>query len=243
MAHRLPTVAALLLLLVGSGCERKPAPPPPPSGTATAAPAADAAKAPRWTYRAKVTRDGEAPETAAPDATRELDLVETGLREVAGYRVHDLIVEVGGRRQGAEDLDRLGLTAAPFPEFAPHLALVFGTHKAQPSAWLLLGDDAPDADEVRTLVAEDPTWPLSPTAKLDGSPAALRPDDEGVYRKAIGSWPSLCAALQHPSPDTGDYYSHERCLAPEVGLTRLEFDSVWGGYELELVRAPDHWQR
>jgi hypothetical protein len=243
MAHRLPTVAALLFVLVSTGCERKPAAPIEPSGATAAATASDASKAPRWTYRAKVTRDGEAQEAATPDATRELDMVETGRREIAGYRVHDLVVEVAGTRQGPDDLERLGLTAAPFPEFAPHLALVFGTFKGQPAAWLLLSDDAPDADEVRTLVAEDPTWPLAPGAKLEGSPAALRPDDEGVYRKAIGSWPSLCAALQHPSPDTGDYYSYERCLAPEVGLTRLEFDSVWGGHELELVRAPDHWPR
>jgi hypothetical protein len=54
----------------------------------------------------------------------------------------------------------------------------------------------------------------------------------------VKSWDSTCSGYIHPSPDTGDFFSSERCFAPNVGITRLVFDSVWGGYELELESGP-----
>ena len=63
-------------------------------------------------------------------------------------------------------------------------------------------------------------------------------DEPLVYRKQVGPWDSVCSGLMHPAPESGDFFSWERCFEPSVGITRLVFHSVWGAYEAQLTEAP-----
>jgi len=195
-------------------------------GAPAAAPAAVSPR--RWIY--ELTFPAAGPE-AGQGAARphRLELAEAARREVAGHRVVELVATLDGEPLTA---DRLGaLAPAPFPTFSPRLALVRG----DAGIWLLFAnEEGASVAEVSEIVRDPPTWPLA------GGPraAATVTDEAVVYRKQVGPWDSLCSGLMHPSPESGDFFSWERCFEPTVGITRLVFHSVWGAYEAQLVEAP-----
>lgn len=178
----------------------------------------------RWTYRMTPADDAKKPVT--------LVLVEAGRRALGRRLVLDLVVELGGKRATADDLSELGMSAAPFDTFAPTLALVVDARQTA----LILGGPVTDGAALASALADATVWRLEDGKK---KPPRQPPSDRRyAYGRKVGAWRSICSAYLHPSPDTGDTFESELCAAPGIGVTLLDFDSVWGGYRLELVEPP-----
>jgi hypothetical protein len=222
MHERGMRVVAVMALCagVGAGCAGTT-----PPARAPAAPAAP------WVYELRVPGAGDdASAVSATAAPRRLELREVARHEVAGHRVVELAASVDGEALTADHLG--ALAPAPFPTFAPRLALVRG----DAGIWLLFVSDERGASEasVTEVLRDPPTWPLAGAASSPGGGS----DEPIVYRKQVGPWNSVCNGLMHPAPESGDFFSWERCFEPSVGITRLVFHSVWGAYEAQLVQAP-----
>jgi hypothetical protein len=181
----------------------------------------------RWLYRGNTVTE------AGDKAPLELAFVETGRRAVGAYQVVDLTVHLDGK---AIDDEQIGhINTAPFTIFARKLGLIIGKDV---TAFVLLGD-APLAEaSIKEALAHGTKW-RAKDAKRKPPRAAHEPQDRPyAYGRKTGDWSSICEAYLHPSPDTGDFYETERCFAPRVGVTVWTFESAWGGFELELVKAP-----
>jgi hypothetical protein len=221
--------------------EAPPAEAPPAEAPATE-PAAAADPAPvgaplpadarTWRYRgviSNVTDEGQEVEKKI-----DVDLVETGRRTVGERVVVDLAAARAGQRLAADALAEL--SPAPFTTFAPSISLVYGTRK-EPSIWLLMGE-APASDaEIAAAVKERPTFrtakSLPARAKIK-----MKPDTWLYWSDRVESWDSSCGGEEHPSPDSGDSYTSTICYAPSVGVSRIDFDSVWGSFDLVLTTRP-----
>ncbi len=184
----------------------------------------------KWTYRGTAGTEAD-----AKPKPLSLSLVEIGRRTLAGRATVDLAVEVDGKRQTREQLAALGLASAPFPVFTQSwsLLLASGAEEAR-----LVGGDQPATPAAlkEPMEGASCTWKKADARKK--RPKSPRGDRAFGYGKKVGRWPSVCAAFEHPSPESGDFYAIEHCFAPGVGVTRLSFESVWGRFELELVEPP-----
>jgi hypothetical protein len=94
------------------------------------------------------------------------------------------------------------------------------------------------APKLRQELGKRPSIPLSKSLTVWEKLKDIPGDRDFNYRRKINAWESYCLGYQHPSPESGDTFSSERCYAPEVGLTSFRFDSVWGSYHLDLVAPP-----
>ena len=232
-----------IALLAVSACSKKTSPGTDAASAAAALvptaadapappPAFDAAPAElRWVYEMKVMDDaGNAKE-------HEVTLVERGRKTVAGMTAIQLGVLLDGKPITDEKLEEV--SGAPFTTFAASFTLLVGEKKKRRGVWLLFGaTDKLDADVVKEALAEPPTWPLDPAARKKPEPAEGPSDEVFVYGKKIGAWDSVCTGYLHPAEESGDSYAWQKCFDPAAGITRLEFDSAWGGYELALTTAP-----
>jgi hypothetical protein len=180
---------------------------------ATTASAAAAEPPRRWVY--ELTAIGDDGNKKPPV---ELTLVETGRKEDGKTRTLELAAEVGGKRLDSDRMSELGLASAPFETFGAKLVLKVG------------------ADKVTLTGGADAKWKLK---DLKRKKPKNEPENRSFsFGEKHGVWQSVCQSFLHPSPDTGDYYGTTRCYAPGVGVTYLDLDSAWGGYELELVTPP-----
>ncbi len=241
-------LSTLTLSVHGSALATPPAPPSAPPAPALAVvgavppvvvPTTQPAKpepatqpARRWLYRGKIVGEAEGDD----EPSVEMALVETGRRKVSTREVVDLAVEIDGKRADDEMLRDLGVSAAPFPSFSPQWSLVVDREAAGPVVWLV-GTSAPDAAEALDRALDDATpWHLG--WRMSKRPKAPPADRAYFFRDKVAGHESVCEGFAHPSPDTGDYFESERCFGAGVGITRLMFDSVWGGYKFDLVKAP-----
>jgi hypothetical protein len=182
-----------------------------------------------WRYAGKII-DGEGKSRPA-----QLELREIGRRSVGARTVVDLAAYRRGKPIPGELEEALGIPHAPFTTLQSHFTLVLGRDKRGPYVAVLLGEEPATPERIDKV---DEEWArFRPTSRPH--PGASAPLDRSFrYTATFGPRQALCEAYEHPSPDTGDNYEHERCWAPGVGLVQLKFDSVWGGYELSLERAP-----
>lgn len=198
----------------------------PPSPDATP-PDATPPKPSRWVYKAVLTHNED-----MKRSKHEVVFLETGRKKVGDRQAILLAVEVDGKPMSEEMLE--DWSGAPFPTLASTLSLLVGTHKKERVVWLVFGPPEKAEESVEPL---PPTWPLGEAARRQKPPK--EPTGEPyVYGKKIGAWSSICAGDEHSGEESGDSFSWERCFEPTVGITRLEFESVWGGYELSLTSAP-----
>ncbi len=185
----------------------------------------------RWVYDATLT-DG----ATGQRSTHRVELVELSRAERADVTITTMVALLDAQRITATTLDAFG--TAPFLVFGVRLVLLSGKHDGQAGVWMLFGDDQ-DIDDaaISRALATPPTWPLA-VRKTSRPSAADHPDEAVYYRRKVSRWDSVCVAMDHPSPDSGDFFSFERCFAAAAGVTRLEFSSAWGGYALDLVTPP-----
>jgi hypothetical protein len=201
---------------------------PEPSGKAALA------SARRWKYRGQ-GQDGAGTSQPTP---LQLDLVEIKQYEVAGHPLIELGVELNGALMGREELGKKGFAFAPFPILSPLFVLAGGKHRKKPGLWLFEGDVALPEAEARSALDKPPSIPLDSSIPRWESLKDPPGDRDFTYRRKVGAWESYCLGYQHPSPESGDTFTSERCYSPEVGLTSIRFDSVWGSFHLELVTPP-----
>ena len=192
--------------------------------------AADAFAEPprRWVYRAAATDD-----SGKKGKPVKLVLVETGRRTLAGRDVLDLAVEVNGEPASADDIRELGFSSAPFTTLAPRWSLLTAKDG---SVALVEGDEPLAEKDLKEALRGATTW--KPRDAKRKRPKDEPGDRPFRYGKKVHKWPSICEGYLHPSPDTGDTFESERCYAPDVGVTLLSFDSVWGGFQIELTGPP-----
>ena len=226
----------VVLFVLVAGCGKKAAAiadaaAAPPDAAVVVVP--DAAPPLRWVYDG-TRHDDEGPEASVPEKQR-VELVQVGRGRHGDHHVITLEVRMDGKPVDDETVD--AWSAAPFATFGSHLFLVVGPYDKQRGVWLLYGKSAtPDPQDLDDALAGPPLWPLARPGRKGMDRNA---DDEVVvFSGLIGRWESICAGYQHPAEESGDSFAWERCFAPGVGITRLEFDSVWGSHELTLVAAP-----
>jgi hypothetical protein len=212
---RSPALLTLLLL----ACKSSPSSPP---GNTSAGKAASPG---RWTYTATLDEHGDGKTTA-----HKVVLAETSRTKVGGVTVIELAVELDGKPLTEETLGGFG--HAPFGVMATKLRLL----STKAGVWLTFGEEAPTAEGLAEATKESPTWPAG--APRPAEPEQTPDDTDYRFGKRVKTWDSACTAYMHPAPDSGDTFSSEKCFDPKVGITRLEFTSVWGGYVLELDQAP-----
>ena len=176
----------------------------------------------RWAYRGTIDERPVA-----------LTLIETGRRVLDDAQLVHLAVEVNARRIEDADLSALGLDSSPFRVFAAEWTLRLGKGDG-----CLFEEPAGD-----TLARAGPcggATRLRWSDRRKRAPASTSEDRDSEYHygTTVGRWASVCEVFEHPSPDTGDFYRVERCFAPGVGITLLDYSSVWGSYRFELVTPP-----
>jgi hypothetical protein len=213
-----------VLLVAALGCGHAP----PAQSPATSPPTAAGPR--RWVYQLTIPDEMD---ESKPRAQHELVLTEAARRQVGGHPVIELAVSLDGQPLTPDSLGEL-LAPAPFDVFGTRLVLL----RSGPGIWLLFAsDEGASGEDVAAALAETPTWPLAGAPPGNASPEDHE-DEPVIYRKQTGRWESVCNGLMHPSPDSGDFFSWERCFSPAIGITRLVFTSVWGSYELQLVTPP-----
>ena len=179
-----------------------------------------------WRY--DVTTEDGTPRTA----TMELELVETGTRTLGEHVVVDLAAARGGRPLPADSL--AALTPAPFTTFAPAISLVSG----RGAVWVIMGDAAATPDVIAETVKTAPTFRTKKGLPVRDK-LRVRPDRWQYWRADVAGQPSFCGGVEHPSPDSGDFYTSTLCYAAGTGLTRIAFSSVWGTFDIVLRATPN----
>lgn len=198
---------------------------------ASAAPSTTAPGRPRLTYRLVLQPDiGTRKETV-------LTFVELGRHPLAGSvdtEVIELAAERGNGLAVMQDFQELGVSFAPVETLFPRWTLLVKTAPKQSSTWLLQSQAPPSDRAIHETLAEPA--PFREPTTLPKAPKNPPMDREYRYRKSVGGAEVACAAFVHPSPESGDFYDYEHCYEPGVGITELQLHSVWGSYELTLVR-------
>jgi hypothetical protein len=201
----------------------------------------------RWLYRLETrSESGEEKTTVLSFVEDRRVLVKKPKSSEPLLRI-DLVAEHGGSRATRQDFENDGYPHTPIDQemLHPRWTFVVGVgargKTTDHSLWFLTSD-TPLADEE---LLERLSRPADIASLGRAGPPPSNPPTDRTYvfaragTEAGATERSACMGFLHPAPESGDVFDVERCFSVEHGLTHGAIHSVWGSYELDLVRGPN----